>query len=48
MNVFIYEGKSRSSAKSRIVDGNSQAKVGKEYKVMFNSSILVVAFPNKN
>ena len=48
MNVFIYEGKSRSGAKTRIVDGNMQAQVGKEYKVMFNSSILIVAFPNKN
>ena len=48
MNVFIYEGLSRSSAKKRIVDGNMQAQIGKEYRVLYNSSILVVAFPNKN
>lgn len=48
MNVFIYEGTNRLSATKSIVDANKQAQIGKEYRVNFNSGIVIVAFPNKN
>ena len=46
--VRIYEGKSRESALNPIVEFNQQPVVGKEYRVKWNSGLLVVAIPNEN
>lgn len=47
MNVYIYEGDGRRSAKKSIIPGNSQAREWYDYSVDKDSQILVVAYPDE-
>jgi hypothetical protein len=46
LNVYIYEGDARDTATTSIIEGNAQVETDTYYSVPFNSSILVVAFPD--
>lgn len=46
MNVYLYGGTSRNNATERVVDGNGQAELNKEYELSLDSGLFIVAFPN--
>ena len=48
MNVFLYGGKDRASATSKIVDENANPEVDEEYVFDYAEGIMIVAYPNKD
>jgi hypothetical protein len=48
MNVYIYEGDSRTNATNSIIYHNKSPKLATPYGVDVSSGILVVAYPNEN
>ena len=47
MNVYIYEGVARDTSTTSIIDGNSQVETDTLYSVPYDSSILIVAYPDE-
>jgi hypothetical protein len=47
LNVYIYEGDGRDTATTSIIDGNAQVETDTYYSVAYNSSILVIAYPDE-
>jgi len=47
VNVYIYGGKYRDSAKNSIVKGNEQVVAGTEYTIDAEKGLFVVMFPNE-
>ena len=48
MNVYLYGGKDRASATSKIVDENANPEVDEEYVFDYAEGIMIVAYPNKD
>ena len=48
MNVYIYEGDSRFTATTPVIEGNGQVSTGKSYSVNYKSGMLIVAYPDAN
>jgi len=47
LNVYIYEGDARDTATTSIIDGNAQVETDTYYSVAYNSSILVITYPDE-
>lgn len=47
MNVYIYGGKSRTTATESVIAGNAQASAGATYSIDVEKGFLVVAYPNE-
>lgn len=45
LNVYIWEGPTRTDAKRSLVEGNKQPNVGDSFGVQTNSGFLIVAYP---
>ena len=48
LTVRIYEGQSRESAFNPLVQFNEQPILDSEYRVKWNSGLLIVAIPDKD
>lgn len=48
MNVFLFGGKDRLSATSKIVKDNEKAEVDETYSFDYKEGILVIAYPNQD